>query len=96
MWVKKQLSDTTVIPKGKAADGLKYRVNQEEYLKVFLADGNVPIDNSASESSIRTFCVGKKNWMFHDSVKGVQTSAVIYSLSETAKLNSLRKMGSVV
>ena len=82
--------DTTVPPKGKTAEGLKYSVNQEEYLKVFLTDGNVPIDNSASERSIRTFCVGKKNWMFHDSVKGAQASAVIYSLSETAKLNNLR------
>ena len=89
-WVKKQLADTTVPPKGKTAEGLIYSVNQEEYLKVFLTDGNVPIDNSASERSIRTFCVGKKNWMFHDSVKGAQTSAVIYSLSETAKLNNLR------
>ena len=87
---KKQLADTTVPPKGKTAEGLKYSVNQEEYLKVFLTDGNVPIDNSASERSIRTFCVGKKNWMFHDSVKGAQTSAVIYSLSEPAKLNNLR------
>ena len=66
------------------------QISQEEYLKVFLTDGNVPIDNSASERSIRTFCVGKKNWMFHDSVKGAQASAVIYSLSETAKLNNLR------
>ena len=33
------------------------------YLKVFLTDGDIPIDNSASERSIRTFCVGKKNWM---------------------------------
>ncbi len=89
-WVKKQLSDTAVLPKGKTAEGLKYSVNQEQYLKVFLEDGNVPIDNSASERSIRTFCVGKKNWMFHDSVKGAQASAVIYSLSETAKLNNLR------
>lgn len=87
---KKQLADTTVPPKGKTAEGLKYGVNQEEYLKVVLTDGNVPIDNSASEKSIRTFCVGKKNWMFHDSIKGAQASAVIYSLSETAKLNNLR------
>lgn len=28
--------------------------------------------------------------MFHDSVRGAQASAVIYSLSETAKLNDLR------
>ena len=77
-------------PKGKTAEGLRYSVNQEKYLKVFLTDGNVPIDNSASERAIRTFCIGKKNWMFHDSVKGARASAIIYSISETAKLNNLR------
>lgn len=89
-WVKAQLENTTVPPKGKTAEGLKYSINQEKYLKVFLTDGNVPIDNSASERAIRTFCIGKKNWMFHDSVMGAQASAIIYSISETAKLNNLR------
>ncbi len=41
------------------------------------------------ERSIRAFCVGKKNWVFIDSVKGAEASAIIYSISETAKLNSL-------
>ena len=89
-WVKSQLENTVVPPKGKTADGLKYSINQEKYLKVFLTDGNVPIDNSASERAIRTFCIGKKNWMFHDSIMGAQASAIIYSISETAKLNNLR------
>ena len=89
-WVKRQLEDGIVLPKSKTAEGLRYSVNQEKYLRVFLTDGNVPIDNSASERAIRTFCIGKKNWMFHDSVRGAQASAVIYSLSETAKLNNLR------
>ena len=89
-WVKEQLAGQAVPPKGKTAEGLRYSVNQEKYLRVFLTDGNVPIDNSASERAIRTFCVGKKNWMFHDSVQGAQASAVIYSISETAKLNNLR------
>ena len=89
-WVKSQLENTAVPPKGKTAEGLKYSINQEKYLKVFLADGNVPMDNSASERAIRTFCIGKKNWMFHDSIMGAQASAIIYSISETAKLNNLR------
>lgn len=89
-WVKAQLENTTVPPKGKTSEGLKYSINQEKYLKVFLTDGNVPIDNSASERAIRTFCIGKKNWMFHDSVMGARASAIIYSISETAKLNNLR------
>lgn len=63
-WVKSQLKKTAVPPKGKTAEGLKYRLNQEKYLKVFLTDGKVPIDNSASERSIRTFCIGKKNSYF--------------------------------
>ena len=58
-WVKEILADTTVLPKGKTADGLKYSINQEKYLKVFLDNPDVPIDNSASERSIRTFCIGK-------------------------------------
>ena len=34
--------------------------------------------------------IGKKNWMFHNSTKGADASAVIYSISETTKLNELR------
>ena len=59
-------------------------------LTVFLEDGDVPIDNSASEKAIRTFCLGKKNWMFHNTAKGASASAMVYSISETAKLNNLR------
>jgi hypothetical protein len=88
-WVKERLADTSALPKGKTAEGLKYSVNQEQYLKVFLNDGEVPIDNSASERSIRTFCIGKKNWVLIDSIKGAKASAIIYSISETAKLNNL-------
>lgn len=88
-WVKERLVDTSCLPKGKTAEGLKYSIHQEEYLKVFLTDGDVPIDNSASERSIRTFCVGKKNWVIINTIKGAQASAVIYSISETAKLNNL-------
>ena len=89
-WVKEQLAGNVVAPKSKTAEGLRYSVNQEKYLKVFLTNGDVPMDNSASERSIRTLCIGKKNWMFHDSVVGSESSAIIYSISETAKLNNLR------
>lgn len=88
-WVKTRLAETSVLPKGKTAEGLNYSVNQEKYMKVFLEDGEVPIDNSASERSLRTFCVGKKNWVLISSTKGARASAVIYSITETAKLNGL-------
>lgn len=87
-WAKNILE--TTLPKGKTADGLNYSLNQEKQLRVFLDDGEVPIDNSASERAIRTFCVGKKNWLFFDSIKGADSGAAIYSITETAKLNELR------
>ena len=88
-WVKQILADNTLLLKGKTVKGLNYSVNQEKYLRVFLENGDVPLDNSASERCIRTFCIGKKNWVLIDSIKGAQASAILYSLSETAKLNNL-------
>jgi len=88
-WVKERLSDSTVIPKGKTASGLRYSLNQEEYFKVFLTDGEVPIDNSASERAIRNFTVGRKNWMTINTINGAQASAIIYSIVETARANGL-------
>lgn len=44
---------------------------------------------AASEQSIRSFCIGKKNFVIIDTVSGAKASAVIYSLVETAKANNL-------
>ncbi|MCD8019037.1 MAG: IS66 family transposase [Clostridiales bacterium] len=89
VWAKERLADTACLPKGETAKGLNYCVNQEEYLRVFLTNGDVPIDNSASERSIRPFTVGRKNWVFIYSTKGADASAVVYSITETARLNDL-------
>ncbi len=47
------------------------------------------IDNNAAENAIRPFVLGRKNWLFSASVKGVKASANLYSLIETAKANNL-------
>lgn len=56
-WVREQVRGCSVPPNSATGKGLAYVLNQEKYLKVFLQDGNVPIDNSASERAIRTFCL---------------------------------------
>lgn len=89
-WVKETTSSTKILPKGKTAEGLQYCLNHEDRLKVFLHDGNVPIDNSASERAIRPFCIGKKNWVLINTIKGAQASAICYSIAETAKANNLK------
>ena len=87
-WVHEQ--DPATILSEKTKDGLKYSLNQENYLKVFLEDGEVPIDNSATERAIRPFTIGRANWHIIDTIHGAQASAVIYSLVETAKANRLK------
>ena len=49
----------------------------------------VTIDNNLAENAIRPFVIGRKNWMFSDSVRGVKASANLYSLVESAKANGL-------
>lgn len=87
-WVRENLSK--VPQKSKTWEGFQYSLNQEKYLKVFLDDGEVPMDNNAAEQSIRGFCIGKKNWVMIDTVAGAKSSAIIYSIAETAKANNLK------
>ena len=84
------LKTINVSKKDKFGDAVGYARNQEKYLRVFLTDGDVPIDNNASERAIRGFCIGKKNWQMIDTIHGAKSSAVIYSIVETAKANNLK------
>lgn len=88
-WVKEVIAGGTVLLKTETGKGLQYSVNQEEYLKVFLTDGEVPIDDSASERALRNFTIGRKNWVTINTVRGAQASAIIYSITETARANNL-------
>ena len=84
------LKTIKVSKKDKFGDAVGYALNQEKYLRVFLTDGDVPIDNNASERAIRGFCNGKKNWQMIDTIHGAKSSAIIYSIVETAKANNLK------
>lgn len=84
------LKTINVSKKDKFGDAVRYARNQEKYLRVFLTDGDVPIDNNASERAIRGFRIGKKNWQMIDTIHGAKSSAIIYSIVETAKANNLK------
>ena len=84
------LKTINVSKKDKFGDAVRYARNQEKYLRVFLTDGDVPIDNNASERAIRGFCIGKKNWQMIDTIHGAKSSAIIYSIVKTAKANNLK------
>jgi hypothetical protein len=66
---------------------ITYAVNQEEHLRRFLTDGNISIDNGHVERVIRSYSVGRANWLFADTVFGAKVNALMYSVVETAKAN---------
>lgn len=66
-----------------------YALNQKPYMENYLLDGRLSISNNAAENAIRPFTVGRKNWLFSDTVRGAEASAAIYSIVETAKANEL-------
>jgi len=53
------------------------------------ADGRYSIDTNPVENAIRPFCLGRRNWLFSDTVGGANSNANLYSLIHTAKLKSL-------
>ena len=87
-WAK-EIKGSGRLIKGKTLEGINYCINQEEALKVFLDDGEVPLDNNATEGALRSFCLHKHAWKLIDSIDGAKSSAIVYSITETAKANNL-------
>ena len=73
----------------KLEEAVRYSLNQKQQLMVFLDHGEVPISNNLAENAIRPFTLGRKNWLFCDTPKGAEASAVVYSLVESAKANGI-------
>ena len=48
------------VDKTKLSEALKYSINQEEKLRVYLEDGRIEISNNRAENAIRPFCVGRR------------------------------------
>ena len=86
-WAKRKYSEVT--HNSTIGKALAYSIHQEEYLRKFLSDGNIPMDNNYAEQAIRPFTLGRKNFVIIASDNGANASAVLYSLAETAKANEL-------
>ena len=78
-----------VLPEGRLGKAVHYALGQWSKLSVFLTHGEVPLTNNRCENAIRPFVLGRKGWLFADTVKGAVASANLYSLVETAKANGV-------
>jgi len=82
-------SEQQVITQNDLSDAIQYCLNQWEKLVRYTLDGRLSIDNNRAERAIKPFVVGRKAWMFSQTAKGAQSSAVLYSIVESAKANGL-------
>lgn len=73
----------------KLSKAISYAVNQEKYLRRFIEDGNIPLDNGSSERYISSYSKGRANWLFADTMLGAEVNAAMYSIVETAKSNKV-------
>ena len=71
------------------ATAVKYTLNQWAKLIRYIEDGELGIDNNITERDLRPFTTGLKNWMFCQSIKGAEASAVLYSIVMTCRANDI-------
>jgi len=71
---------------GKA---IAYTLDNWEQLLLYLENPLLTPSNNRAENAIRPFVIGRKNWMFSGTPTGAQSSAILYSLVESAKLHKL-------
>jgi transposase len=89
--IKTLLDDARIrIPtKNDLGDALTYLHNEWTYLIRFLDHGAASLSNNRIENHVRPFAIGRKNWLFADTTKGADASAILYTVIATAKANGL-------
>ena len=78
-----------VVPSSLLGQALHYLSSQWPKLKRYVEDGRYSIDNNAQENAIRPFCVGRRAWLFADTMAGAHASANLYSLLQTCQVNGI-------
>jgi len=86
-WVEKERS--LALPKSSYGKAINYSFNQKDKLMNILKDGRLELSNNRAERAIKPFVLGRKNWLFTNTPQGADSSAIVYSIIETAKENNL-------
>lgn len=79
----------SVVPSSLLGRASQYMQGQWPKLVRCVENGDWPISNNLCENAIRPWVVGRKGWLFADTVAGAHASAKLYSLIETARANGI-------
>jgi transposase len=74
-----------VLPKSPAGRAVRYTLKNWTALNRYCEDGNLSIDNNATERDIRGVAVGRNNWIFFGSDQGGKTAAVLRSFTASCQ-----------
>jgi hypothetical protein len=85
-WLEKLM----VLPKSALGKAVGYALGQRQWLMNVYLDGRVEFSNNRIENSVRPMAVGRRNWLFCNTVNGARASAIVYSIIETATANGLK------
>ena len=77
--------EAKVLPKSPLGKAVGYAQNQWKALCVYTTDGRLAIDNNAAERALRAFAVGRKNWLFVQTLAGGKRAVILMTLVMTAK-----------
>jgi hypothetical protein len=69
-----------VLPKSPEGRAVRYTLKNWVALTSYCEDGDLQIDNNATERAIRGVAVGRNNWLFFGSDGGGKTAAVLRTL----------------
>jgi transposase len=86
-WLRAKLA--LISQKTKLAEEIRYALSRWAGLSRFVDDGRIEIDSNVVERTIRPIALNRKNALFAGSDGGAEHWAVIASLIETCKLNSV-------
>ena len=86
-WLEDESAIT--LPRCKYGEAVNYALSQKDKVYNVFLDGRLDIDNNIAERAVKPFVIGRKNWLFSDTVQGAEASSILYGIIETAKRNNL-------
>ena len=86
-WLEEQQAKAP--PKSPLGKAIHYFLAHWDHLTIYLEHGFLDIDNNFTEQKVKPFTLGRKNWLFMGNERGGKAAAVLFSLIESAKANSL-------
>lgn len=78
-----------ILPQSYVGKAITYAINQKEALCSFLLDARIQLSNNLAEQSVKPFVIGRKNWLFSNTVNGATSSTIIYSIIQTSIAHNL-------